>query len=229
MKRILLGLGVIVGLSVFGQTSANSFGMNPISNCTSHFGDTYSFSPGKRLMLFGCEKHYLIPFGLAMVNDSTSYSLMPENSNLSMSMRRDSVLFSFIQNELRSPTKAFLIAFLPGSVVHGAGHFYAKKPKTGRILLGVQGAGMLFTFFGWVGAYGPWLVEETPHAEEKIKIGKVLFYSGITLFAGSWIYDMIGAPLQAKAHNKKIMQRYGLSLKIQPQKNEIKLILVKNF
>jgi len=169
-------------------------------------------------------------------NPLISYCLMPEDSDLSTSMRRDSVLFSFIQKELRSPTKAFLIAFLPGSVVHGAGHFYAKKPKTGRILLATEGVGVLFTFYGWAGLFalglesldgGGW--EGWEKWERKKDIFNVLLYSGITLFVGSWVYDMIGAPLQAKAHNKKIMERYGLSLKIHPQKNEMKLILVKNF
>jgi hypothetical protein len=35
----------------------------------------------------------------------------------------------------KSPLIALEIAFFPGVIIHGAGHFYAGKPKTGSLLL----------------------------------------------------------------------------------------------
>lgn len=166
--------------------------------------------------------------GLQAIGETNPIFFIQEDNLLGYdSSQKDARLSPFDQKRLKSPTKAFIIAAIPGFFVHGLGHFYAKKPKTGKILLGIEGAAVLLTTYGWIGAYSfSWFDEE---AKEKRKIGKVLFYSGITLFAGSWVYDMIAAPSQAKTHNKKIIERYELSLKLQPQKNEIKLILTTNF
>ena len=98
----------------------------------------------------------------------------------------------------KSPTAAFLIALVPGSVVHGAGHFYAAKPKTGFVLLGSEIVG-IGLFMG--GALSGFAGNEGNDRLETIG------FVGFSLFIVSWLYDMINAPLEVKKQNQKLLQR----------------------
>ncbi|MDH4222975.1 MAG: hypothetical protein OEV55_05475 [candidate division Zixibacteria bacterium] len=100
---------------------------------------------------------------------------------------------------LKSPTTAFVIALVPGSVVHGAGHFYAGKPGRGMFLFGMEllGAGLLY----W-GALSSSLGEQSEN--DSSNDGKLHEFFGVTLFVGSWVADMIGAPKVVKNHNELV-------------------------
>jgi len=78
--------------------------------------------------------------------------------------------------KLKDPNMALLYAFIPGIVVHGAGHFYADKPAAGLVLLGVEGIGLLFV-----------VRESFSQSENNYYSGGSGFnvVAGITLFFGS--------------------------------------------
>lgn len=109
------------------------------------------------------------------------------------------------------------IAFFPGVIIHGAGHFYAGKPKTGSLLLvgelvgvGCIAAGIVvislgvFTKVGTLGA---------ADVTEASGLASGLMYVGSGLFLGTWVYDVVFAPISC--------------LKYSEQKNDYKINIVK--
>jgi TM2 domain-containing membrane protein YozV len=118
----------------------------------------------------------------------------------------------------KSPLIALGIAFFPGVIIHGAGYFYAGKPKTGSLLLvgelvgvGCIAAGIVvislgvFTKVGTLGA--------ADVTEESSGLASGLMYVGSGLFLGTWVYDVIFAPISC--------------LRYSEQKNDYKINLVK--
>jgi len=102
--------------------------------------------------------------------------------------------------KLKSPTKALVIALVPGSVVHGAGHFYAGKTKTAFVLFGAEIIGAGMAFLG--GA-----VSNLPHdtGGESGSGGDAVLILGLGLFVGSWMYDVMQSPLVVKNQNDKLL------------------------
>lgn len=97
---------------------------------------------------------------------------------------------------LKNPNTALLIAILPGSIVHGAGHFYARRPVTGAALLGIEMVSLVF----FVRAIGQGLSDTGSPEQERQDS-----FIGTTLFFGSWLYDIIVAPLTIAKENEKIL------------------------
>jgi hypothetical protein len=103
----------------------------------------------------------------------------------------------------KDPNKAFLLAFFPGLLIHGYGHFYADDNLMGNVLLTGEvvsvlsfGLGVLIksdttTFSG--GLLG------TP--SDANNTGNNLMWGGIIAFTGLWIIDMAHAPTAAKDYN----------------------------
>ncbi|HJT23632.1 MAG TPA: hypothetical protein VJ873_03600 [bacterium] len=99
----------------------------------------------------------------------------------------------------KDPNKAFLLAFFPGLLIHGYGHFYADDNIMGNVLLTGEvvsvlsvGAGALIksdtnTFSG--GLLG--------NPQDANNIGTNLIWGGIIAFTGLWIVDMAHAPTAA--------------------------------
>ena len=91
-----------------------------------------------------------------------------------------------------SPATAFLIALVPGAVLHGAGHLYAGDLDTAKWLALSEAAGYAAMF--------------TSHARGDDKGdgssgGAVLYGVGAGLFFGSWLYDVLEAP--GAAHTRR--------------------------
>jgi hypothetical protein len=106
--------------------------------------------------------------------------------------------------KLKDPKMAVFYAVIPGILVHGAGHFYAEKPKTGLILFGAEALGLLFLMRGVASEF-----------RENDSDGSGAFegITGFTLVLGSWIYDLIGAPLAIERKNQKLLGKKTADLK----------------
>jgi hypothetical protein len=87
---------------------------------------------------------------------------------------------------------------VPGIVVHGAGHFYAGKKMTSALLFGAELGGVALVFYGVNLGIGEMDSERTATPN-------VVAAGGAALFLGSWIYDIIGAPLTIVKENEKIL------------------------
>ena len=123
----------------------------------------------------------------------------------------------------KSPTAAFLIALVPGSVVHGAGHFYAGKLKTGAFLVGTELAGIGLFYLGAVSGMSENLEDEKDRGE--------LEWIGFGLFLFSWLYDVIESPSVVNKQNQRLSKTTSQVLEIHTLKNykEIQLLLSIRF
>lgn len=157
----------------------------------------------------GCGKSILHSMDLAMSRGSFTDLYTQGQSRIDSSYKEQTRPDSL---RLKNPDIALLIAILPGSVVHGAGHFYAGKPLTGVALLGLEIIGTGLVFFGAVEGLG----EAMEGGSKGNPEGTILI--GFSLFLFSWIYDIIGAPLTIAKENERILQkqagRLGLNLRI---------------
>ncbi len=103
----------------------------------------------------------------------------------------------------KDPNKAFLLAFFPGFLIHGYGHFYADDNLMGNVLLTGEvfsvlsiGLGALIksdtrTFSG--GLLG--------NPSDANNTGNNLLWGGVIAFTGLWFIDMAHAPTAAKDYN----------------------------
>ncbi len=100
---------------------------------------------------------------------------------------------------MKSPALAFVCAALPGAIVRGAGHMYAGHKKTGYLLLAINTVALIELSF--VVASGVGCIEGCPdRVEEKINaLGAI----GLSVFLGTWAYDLIGAPYKCHRDNEK--------------------------
>jgi TM2 domain-containing membrane protein YozV len=159
----------------------------------------------------------LIPNQIQSFNSVESFFTSESFSSDSSGMSHLSV-----QSNKKSPTAALLLALVPGSVVHGAGHFYAGKVKTGFILLGTEIVGMSLLMGGALSAL-PGNVKENR--------GEMMGFIGFSLFLGSWIYDIVQSPSEVKKHNEGLQRKTNLNFKIEYHENtqELRLLLTKGF
>jgi hypothetical protein len=123
--------------------------------------------------------------------------------------------------KLKDPKMAVFYAFIPGIVVHGSGHFYARKTKTGFLLLGAEVVGV--SLVGWsafataMGGYDPGV--------------ELLGFGGLMLFVGSWVYDVVGSPIAVKKDNQKRVGMKSINLKFEfdHKYDSIRVVLVRQF
>lgn len=119
---------------------------------------------------------------------------------------------------------AFGIALVPGAIIHGAGHFYAGKIGTGFVLLGCE-----FVGTGLIGGGMISLIEKGIIKGESGEPGVMMMEAGLVLFAGSWIYDIIGSPIVVMKTNKDLLQGKHIGLKLQIKDENLKLVVVRDF
>jgi hypothetical protein len=105
----------------------------------------------------------------------------------------------------KDPNKAFLLAFFPGLLIHGYGHFYANDYITGDVLLGGEVLSVLSVGLGALiksdtTTFSGGLLGDSNNADN---IGTNLIWGGIIAFGGLWIIDMAHAPTAAQDFNNE--------------------------
>jgi hypothetical protein len=129
---------------------------------------------------------------------------------------------NFESRKLKSPWIAFGIALVPGSIIHGAGHFYAGRIGTGFVLLGCELVG--------TGLIGVGLIRGIETITGEPREGWVIELEvGLVLFVGSWIYDIIGSPIVVMKSNKDLLARKHGGLKIRIKDGNVKLVTTWSF
>lgn len=159
----------------------------------------------------------LLGLVVILVSSSQSYANNTENSSfsnleLSVSIRNNQLTINqanvfamrgmYLDNDIdstkiiiksgKNPKTCFMIAFFPGFFIHGLGHYYIGKYKTGTILLGTE---VLSISSFLIGAF---MGVTQMDSHNKSDTPDVLGGIGLGLFFGSWMYDWIGAPKKAK-------------------------------
>jgi hypothetical protein len=103
----------------------------------------------------------------------------------------------------KDPNKAFLLAFFPGLLIHGYGHFYADDPMMGNVLLtgevvSVVSVGLGALIRSDTRTFSGGLLGTPANAD---RVGTNLMWGGIIAFTALWIVDMAHAPTAAKDYN----------------------------
>jgi hypothetical protein len=75
-------------------------------------------------------------------------------------------------------------AIFPGIAMHGAGHFYAKDTNRGMSLLAAEIVSLFMMGLS---------VSEVinPQDDSQSSVSRAVFFTGLTVFGGSWLYDII--------------------------------------
>lgn len=76
-------------------------------------------------------------------------------------------------------------SLFPGIGMHGAGHFYAKDTNMGMSLLSAEVVSLIMMGLSVSEIIKP---EEGSQATD---VSRIVFYTGFTIFGGSWLYDII--------------------------------------
>jgi hypothetical protein len=183
--------------------------------------------------------------GQAGNNLSISYSPTNITCSMDVAVRGNSFSYLIVQEttvtdsiyrksdqtkprKLKSPTTALVIALVPGSVVHGAGHFYAGKTGTALGLFGAEivGTGLIYAVV--IGR-----IFEGMEGSEKRGGEDAALIIGLGLFAGSWVYDVVASPLVVKKQNDEILGKklssYELNIELDKTDQQIKCLIVKHF
>jgi hypothetical protein len=96
-----------------------------------------------------------------------------------------------------SRDEAMQKALYPGLILHGAGHFYAKDQNTGASLVSAEIVSLAI-----MGLSVPqFFAADTINYDYGVT--KAVFISGLVIFAGSWLWDVIFAPGAADSYNSK--------------------------
>ncbi len=125
--------------------------------------------------------------------------------------------------KLKDPKMAVLYSVIPGILVHGSGHFYAGKTKTGYWLLGAEVAGAAIVYVSVLAGYA---------ASEAGEVGTVAGFGvlgGGLLFVGSWVYDVVKSPIAVKKQNEELLQRRHSGLRLQIKDEKLKLVVTWRF
>ena len=80
---------------------------------------------------------------------------------------------------------AFQRALFPGIAMHGAGHFYAKDTNMGMSLLAAEIVSLFMMGLSVSDIIQP---QEDSQASS---VSRAVFFTGLTIFGGSWLYDII--------------------------------------
>jgi TM2 domain-containing membrane protein YozV len=137
----------------------------------------------------------------------------------------DSVMVTNVHfKKPKSPWIALGIAFVPGVIVHGAGHFYAGRIKTGFLLLGTEVVGISLVGVGAIAGFA-----EAMGGEPTSDDAELWAFGGLILFVGSWVYDVVASPITVKKQNKELLQRRQGKLKFQIKEDTPRFVIIYNF
>jgi hypothetical protein len=99
----------------------------------------------------------------------------------------------------KDPNKAFMLAFFPGLLIHGYGHFYADDNMMGNILLCGEVVSVLSVSLGAIiqsdtNSFSGGIMGTPANAHN---VGSNMMWAGAIAFVGLWVVDMAHAPTAA--------------------------------
>ncbi|MGB8656949.1 MAG: hypothetical protein WCE90_04080 [Candidatus Zixiibacteriota bacterium] len=127
----------------------------------------------------------------------------------------DSIRYRHVKpTERKNPYLALALAAIPGFGYHGVGHWYAGETNTAMAIFGAECVGMALIGLA-MGDISPekydQMTEEEKDRDDRRRDECAL--AGGIIFLGSWVFDMVDAPLAAKRHNRKLLEKQNIGFK----------------
>ena len=115
----------------------------------------------------------------------------------------------------KNPNLAFALAVFPGVCWHGVGHWYAGEENTAMAVFttGCVGMFVMMIAMGDPTKSYDQMSEEEKKEDQRRRDQNVLI--GGIIFLGSWVFDMVDAPLAAKRHNRKLSDEQNFIFKFE--------------
>lgn len=147
---------------------------------------------------------------------SFNYSLLPEGKGgtfkglNTLSLEEEYLVDDFYhqqEHNVGKPKKVLttlLLSFFPGFFVHGLGHYCIGDNMTGTILLSTEIVGGITSLYSYIAILACGLSE---CSEGEFNASYTFFFLGMGMFWGSWLYDVIVAPIKASKMRKEYEQR----------------------
>ena len=124
------------------------------------------------------------------VKHTTTASSWLENTYISNEEAEVTTLVSPISQD-----KAFWNAVFPGFIIHGSGHFYAKNQNMGMSLMSAEIVSLAIMAVSVNEVLAPVAPDESN------SVSTAVFFTGLTMFTVSWVWDMIFAGPTAAQYN----------------------------
>jgi hypothetical protein len=102
---------------------------------------------------------------------------------------------------VKEPSRALLLAFFPGLLIHGYGHFYAKDKMLGTTLLGGEIISLAVMGFGLAVKENPEDYRNSLLGSNAERRGKDMILYGALFFGLTWVADVAHAPTAARNYN----------------------------
>lgn len=158
---------------------------------------------------------FLAIFLVANINYTLlSNGQFPQNTPYSIANQVSVSNNELKEKSFKSPAGTLLIALIPGFFIHGLGHFYIGEKKTGGILLAIEVSGwfVLSSYSIYLGVRGFFecFLGGDPNCLESEGLqntGTVIGTIFVASFLGSWLYDVIAAPMKAMKAKRKYLER----------------------
>jgi|GEM_PF-540692 len=135
--------------------------------------------------------------------------------------------------KLKNPYMALGIAVYPGIGLRGAGHWYAGKEGTAMILAGAMVVGGLLLVVPGYGYRDTETCGDTLNGDRNNdgSLELACAVTGLVLVAGSWVYDIVGAPLAVKRQNARILRERNATLEFDFERGGefVRIQLVRRF
>ncbi len=101
----------------------------------------------------------------------------------------------------KEPSRALMLAFFPGILIHGYGHFYAKDKLMGTTLLGGEIISLAVMGFGLAVKENPEDYQNSFLGSNSERRGKDMILYGALFFGLTWVADVAHAPTAARNYN----------------------------
>jgi hypothetical protein len=107
------------------------------------------------------------------------------------------------QNFAKDPSRALMLAFFPGLIIHGYGHMYAKDKTIGTTLLAGEVISLALMGIGAAAQQNPESFQNSFLGSNVDRGARNMVIYGAILFTLTWIADVAHAPAAARDYNRE--------------------------
>lgn len=153
------------------------------------------------------------------------YSLKPKQNLMLNDPHNNRRSDDKIDIKQKSPLLAFVIAAVPGSMIHGLGHYYIDDSRTFKILFITELVSIPMAYISLGAMVADGLSGESRNESWAEPMGIIAFVA----FLGTWVYDVVAAPIKARSLIVKRSPRFNISQNVDFKHKVVSMNITYNF